>query len=49
MLKALKKMFGKGEVEQLAAESAAPVMQPPVPAPAPAPTPVAPRKPEAPT
>ncbi len=46
MLKALKKMFGKGEVEQLVAESAAPVMQPP--APAPAPTPAAPRMPEAP-
>ncbi|MHA6193186.1 ATP-dependent RNA helicase RhlB [Pseudomonas wadenswilerensis] len=47
MLKALKKMFGKSEVEQLAAESAAPVMQPPAPAPAPAPVPAAPVKTEA--
>jgi len=47
VLKALKKMFGKGEVEQLAAESAAPVMQPPAPAPAPAPPPAAPVKTEA--
>ncbi len=29
VLKALKKMFGKGEAEQLAAETAAPVVQPP--------------------
>ncbi|WP_461530582.1 ATP-dependent RNA helicase RhlB [Pseudomonas sp. 210_17 TE3656] len=45
MLKALKKMFGKSEVEQLAPESAAPVMQPPA-APKP-PAPAAPLKTEA--
>ncbi|MFW3897819.1 ATP-dependent RNA helicase RhlB [Pseudomonas putida] len=48
MLKALKKMFGKGEVEQLVAESAAPVMQPPAPTPAPAPPAVDQRKAETP-
>ncbi|MHC2147306.1 ATP-dependent RNA helicase RhlB [Pseudomonas sp. 210_17 TE3656] len=45
VLKALKKMFGKSEVEQLAPESAAPVMQPPA-APKP-PAPAAPLKTEA--
>ncbi len=46
VLKALKKMFGKSEVEQLATESAAPVKQPPAPPKAPAPA--APLKTEAP-
>ncbi|MEG1342167.1 MAG: ATP-dependent RNA helicase RhlB [Pseudomonas sp.] len=46
MLKALKKMFGKSEVEQLATESAATVKQPPAPPKAPAPA--APLKTEAP-
>ncbi|WP_442964990.1 ATP-dependent RNA helicase RhlB [Pseudomonas sp. JQ170C] len=48
MLKALKKMFGKSEVEQLATETAAPVMQPPAPPQAPAPAaPAAPLNTEA--
>nr|WP_319526799.1 ATP-dependent RNA helicase RhlB [Pseudomonas laurentiana] len=38
MLKALKKMFGKGEAEQLAAETAAPVVQPPAQPKPPAPS-----------
>ncbi|MDN7141742.1 ATP-dependent RNA helicase RhlB [Pseudomonas sp. JQ170] len=48
VLKALKKMFGKSEVEQLATETAAPVMQPPAPPQAPAPAaPAAPLNTEA--
>ncbi|GGU71642.1 ATP-dependent RNA helicase RhlB [Pseudomonas laurentiana] len=38
VLKALKKMFGKGEAEQLAAETAAPVVQPPAQPKPPAPS-----------